>query len=276
MPNAKNGGKRVPLRKVRVAYVGVDSTSWDEIEETLGIKISDPVREDIEYANKLYAKYSSRHSKQNTVPLSEITSSIRRWLEATERLQTELRVHELSSYERFGSREEIIGSWRAKKLKKALPLEFLAYSTNCAHASATQVLSELRTSTVGPIRADMWCAWVCLVALALKKHGVKFSAASKDKGDGSKFVKAIEQLQSKLPPECQIVAGYESIAKYVQRAKKGFGHATAVLLAFMIKVWGSGLPLPIPSEVASGNIAKNTQGVRIVLRLAKDGPVYEL
>src|SRR3954447_25654923 len=122
MPKAKDGGKRVPLRKIRGAYGGLDANCWGKLEKILGIKISDPVRDEIEDANKLYAKYGSRYSKQNTVPLSEITTSIRSWLEATERLQTDLRVHELSSYERFDSREEIIGSWRGKKLKKALPL----------------------------------------------------------------------------------------------------------------------------------------------------------
>lgn len=264
MPRTKDSGKRVPLRKVKTSF-SLNRGHWKELEEVLGTKLPDTTRGEIIEATQAYAEYGLRQSKQNSLPLAEITSAIEAWSKATQQLQKTLRVHQLSTFEDFESREEIIESWRGVSpdgLKKALPLEFLTYCANVANATASQVLLEL-AATAGPIRTDMWCAWVCLVANALKPQGIPFSAASRDKGEGSIFVKAVELLQATLPTECQMATGYDSIAKYVQRAKRSFGAASPSVLLGVIILWGGGRPLFDSSPlIKRGNVSKAVLGFR--------------
>lgn len=270
---AKTVARRVPLRKVLGSYVGLDLITWKELEKILGVQLPTSTRERIDEVNHNFAKYGPRQSKQNTIALSKTKAAIQAWANATDRLRNALRAGPLSSYESIEARQHIIAAWRnkRKKLKKALPLEFLEFSTGLAHASAKQVLSELENSP-GPIRTDMWCAWVCIVAAALKDHGVKFSAASRDKGEGSKFVRAVEHLQTSLPPECQLYIGYDSIAKYVQQAKRSFGDSSERNLHMIIGFWGSGIASPYP-----GNLSKRADGrVKVVYRFGFNDPLREL
>lgn len=270
---AKTIARRVPLRKILGSYTDLDPNNWKELEKILGVQLPASTRERIDEANRNFAKYGPRQSKQNTIALSKVKAAIQKWADATDRLRNALRAGPPSSYESIEAREHIIAAWRKKRkrLKKALPLEFLEFSTGLAHASAKLVLSELENSP-GPIRTDMWCAWVCIIAAALKDHGVKFSAASRDKGEGSKFVKAVEHLQTSLPPECQLYVGYDSIAKYVQQAKRSFGDSTERSLHMIIGFWGSGIAPPYP-----GNLSQRAEGrISVVYRFGSNDPLREL
>jgi hypothetical protein len=139
------------------------------------------------------------------------------------------------------------------------PLEFLAFTLECAKVAERQALTEFEQGNVA-VKSDLWSAWVCLVAKQLAGLNIKLSAASKDKDKndrGSPFINAVEFLQGQLPRDCQLFFGYETIRRNVLIARRAMGQCSGALLFIILTFWGSRkfrLPIALSKQVGLSHL----------------------
>lgn len=108
-------------------------------------------------------------------------------------------------------------------------------------AAALLVLDEIEEKRIAPdLKRDMWCAWVELIAQALRRLGKKTTASSLNKAKLSPFVNAIFFLQRRLPAGCRGPTTYELMAKSIQSARKKMNNFRKEELFAVIEIWGAG------------------------------------
>jgi hypothetical protein len=236
--------RRTTVRKyVTGAYSRLGIKDWESLEKDILHKsLSQGVRDQIDTANDLFATFRPIHVKTNIIPELTVTSAIDEWYKACGRLRKIMgRKTSATKIDRGRFLKEFTNKKGVRRLKVMQPISFLNFVVAAGMGVALSIADEIarKPSSGAVLGADMWSAWVCLVAKALRDTGVKVSASSSNKGTNSPFVLAIIQLQEHLPKECRRYAGYESVAKGIQIARRTLGNSERTLLLMILAGFGS-------------------------------------
>lgn len=253
-------GERYVLGRVSFREVQLGDSEWKSLEDILQSPLPSDVREQIKVYADLYAFIGPMYSDANTVLASEFVPALRSWLNSTNSLLERLKVEtkEISSKADFLA--EFLQEKTAKRIVKALPMEFLAFAVKLAATVGTFVLNALTHENRNlPIKHDLWSAWVCLTTQELEKAGVKTTGASIDKSHDefpSAFIEAIMELQSLLPGECQHFKGYESVRTGTQQSIRSMGKMEKDTLVHLLAGWGAQLHTGYPGKLREASPEK--------------------
>jgi hypothetical protein len=227
--------------KTGVAAVLVEK-DWLSLEQILGAPLPTDVRDKINSANSYFAAFGALHGRGSTVTVKAANKSIDAWYKASGRLL--LKIGSASSATKIDRATFLreFSKKKSKRLRRMQPLSFLGHALSACMAVSLSVGEELSNSSSASILGpDMWRAWVCLIARAMKDAGIRPSASSSNKGTESPFIRAIEYLHQSLPNHCRRYNGYESIAKEVQKAREQFKKADEKYLMFLLLGFGSNI-----------------------------------
>lgn len=253
MSDAGIRGERYVLRRGSFREVKLGDFEWKALEDVVGLPLPLDVREQIKVFADLYAFIGPMYSQANTVLASEIVPALASWLESTNSLLERLKVGKEEINSKADFLVEYLHKKTAKRIAKALPLEFLAFAVQSAAKVGAFVLKRLTHEDRNlPIENDLWSAWVCLTTQELEKAGVKITGASVDKSHDdspSPFIRAIMELQSLLPEECQHFGGYESVRKGTQQSIRAFGEMRKDTLLHLLAGWGAQLHTGYPGSL---------------------------
>lgn len=232
--------------KFELKNVALNDEGWMELERRWKTKLPDIARNRINVANALFASVAPLHSSENTVTLRKVENALNAWIKATGRLRLALQLP--TSTLSVQSRAEIIAKFysakKIKKIGKMQPIVFARYVIDAATEAALLTLAELAENHMDPeLKRDLWLAWVMFLADVARGAGAQVTASSSNKlKTESPFVSGVLYLQESFPKECRHYAGYDSVVKGVQLAKKKYSRETPETMLAMIATWGVNLP----------------------------------